>query len=87
MSVVDVMGWAGGAVLFLAYGLVSWGRLQGGSVAFQLLNLTGSAGLLANSAFHGAWPSAVLNGLWMVIGLAHVVAMRRRATFSAPHVG
>ena len=71
--VVDSAGWIGAAVLLAAYALVSAGRIPGRSVAFQALNLVGAAGLLANSAFHGAWPSSALNLIWLVLGL-HAVA-------------
>ena len=67
--VVDLAGWAGAAALLLAYGLVSSGRLSGRSSGFQLLNLAGAVGLLANGVWHGAWPSAALNAVWIVIGV------------------
>lgn len=74
---VDVAGWLGAAALLLAYGLVSAGRLSGRSSGFQLLNLGGAAGLLANGAHHGAWPSAALNAVWVAIGVVALVRLRR----------
>lgn len=73
---IDAGGWAGAVALLLAYGLVSAGRLDGQSVRFQLLNLLGAVGLLANGVWHGAWPSAALNAVWLVIGLAAVRRLR-----------
>ena len=70
---IDIAGWAGAAALLLAYGLVSTGRLDGRSIAFQMLNLTGAVGLLANGVWHGAWPSAALNAIWLLVG-AHALA-------------
>ncbi len=67
---IDTAGWAGAAALLLAYGLVSSGRLTGRSIRFQLLNLVGAVGLLANGVWHDAWPSAALNAVWLVIGVA-----------------
>ena len=71
---LDAAGWAGAVALLLAYGLVSSGRLDGRSTRFQLLNLAGAIGLLANGIWHGAWPSAALNAVWLVIG---IIAMSR----------
>jgi hypothetical protein len=71
---IDTAGWAGAAALLLAYGLVSSGRLKGRSIPFQLLNLFGAVGLLANGVWHDAWPSAALNAVWLLIG---VTALRR----------
>ncbi len=67
---VDLAGWVGAAALLLGYGLASTGRLTGRSTGFQALNLVGSAGLLVNGTWHGAWPSAALNAVWLVIGIA-----------------
>lgn len=67
---VDTAGWLGAAALLLAYALVSAGRLSGRSTRFQLLNLGGSVGLLLNGVWHGAWPSAALNAVWLVVGAA-----------------
>jgi hypothetical protein len=35
---------------------------------FQLLNIAGGLALALNSAYFGAWPSAVLNLVWIAIG-------------------
>ena len=64
-----VIGWAGAALLLSAYALVSTNRLAGGGVTFQLMNLAGAAGLAANSAVNGAWPSVALNLVWIAVGL------------------
>jgi hypothetical protein len=74
--VAEAAGWAGAAALLLAYGLVSNGRLDGRSRGFQLLNLAGAAGLLANGIWHGAWPSAVLNAVWLALGLSALARLR-----------
>ncbi|MCU1590188.1 MAG: hypothetical protein JWP11_1444 [Frankiales bacterium] len=77
MSVLlHIAGWAGAAALLLAYALVSAGRLTGSSGTFQLLNLTGSLGLLVNGIWHGAWPSAALNAVWLAIGATALIRMR-----------
>ncbi|WP_239069509.1 MULTISPECIES: hypothetical protein [unclassified Streptomyces] len=71
------IGWAGAAFLLAAYALVSAERIRAGGVAFQLLNLFGAAALTANSAYHRAWPSAVLNLIWIVIGTAAITTHAR----------
>jgi O-antigen ligase len=77
---IDTVGWAGAAALLLAYGLVSSGRLNGRSIRFQLLNLCGAVGLLANGIYHDAWPSAALNAVWFVIGVTALVRISRTPT-------
>lgn len=45
------------------------GKLTGKSPLFQWMNLVGAAGFVINSGYHGAIPSAVLNVIWMMIGV------------------
>jgi hypothetical protein len=75
---VNVVGWLGMALLIGAYALVTTGRILGPSLTFQLMNLFGGAALMVNSAYYGAWPSAVLNVVWVVIGVVGLVRARRR---------
>src|SRR5919205_3384793 len=76
--IVDVAGWTGMALLIGAYALVTAGRLHGTSLVFQLMNLLGGALLMVNSAWYGAWPSAALNLVWVVIGSVGLVRARLR---------
>lgn len=75
---IDILGWAGAALLLVAYGMVAGGRLGGESAVFHGLNLAGGAALAANSAFHGAWPSAALNIVWLGIGAWALTRARAR---------
>jgi hypothetical protein len=74
-AVLAAVGWAGAGLLLAAYALASAGRVRSEGRAFQLLNLFGSGALTVNSGYHQAWPSALLNAAWIVIGLA---ALTRR---------
>ena len=66
---IEVAGWAGAALILLAYLLLSAGRLTGQSLVFQSMNIVGAAGFVVNSWWHGAVPSATLNVLWLLIGV------------------
>ncbi|GLW09149.1 hypothetical protein Misp01_42780 [Microtetraspora sp. NBRC 13810] len=77
---ISMIGWAGAALLLVSYMLVSTARVSGDGAAYQVLNLAGSAGLMVNSAYFAAWPSAALNVIWCLIGtvvLSRMVARRR----------
>ena len=65
---VEIAGWAGAALILLAYLLLSAGRLNGQSVAYQAMNVVGAAGFIVNGLWHRAMPSAVLNIIWAAIG-------------------
>ena len=84
---VDIAGWIGMALLIGAYALVTTGRILGPSLRFQIMNLVGGALLMVNSAWYGAWPSAALNVVWVVIGTTGLVRARLRRTRTAAPVG
>ncbi len=66
---IEIAGWGGAALILGAYCLVSAGRLDGRSVAFQVMNVAGAAGFVINSGWNGAIPSAAMNVVWMLIGV------------------
>lgn len=76
---VDVMGWIGAGLVLAAYGLVSVKRLAGDGFGFQAMNLVGGATLAWNSAVSHAWPSTVVNIVWVGIGMVAMFRIARRA--------
>jgi hypothetical protein len=79
MIAFEVIGWLGAALLLAAYALAAARKLAAHSTAFHVLNLAGAAGLATNSAVNRAFPSAVLNVIWMAIGVVALARARRRA--------
>lgn len=80
---IEIAGWAGAALILLAYLLLSMGRLNGQSPLYQWMNVFGAAGFTINGWWHGAIPSAALNVLWMGIGgfaLWRIWTKRRSST-------
>ena len=69
---IEIIGWLGAALVLSAYGLLSAHRLSSRSAAYQVLNIAGSIGLVINSGWNGAVPSAVVNVIWLGIG-AHAL--------------
>jgi hypothetical protein len=78
MNTAEVIGWLGAAALIAGYGLLSLGRIPN-SRRYQVLNLVGSAGLAVNGAVHQAWPSTILNLVWVAIGATALAQLRRTA--------
>ncbi len=80
--VMEVVGWIGGALILAAYGMLTAGKLDAKSPVYQWMNVVGAAGFIANSGWNGAWPSAILNVIWVGIGAAALIrifAKRDRA--------
>jgi hypothetical protein len=74
----DAIGWVGAAALLVAYAMISHKKLEGDSAAYQLLNISGSILLAANTIFYGSYPSTFVNLIWAGIA-AFSIAMRKRA--------
>ena len=62
---INVVGWCGALVVLLAYALVSTRRVEGDSVFFQVLNISGAALLSVNTFYWGAYPSSFVNVIWI----------------------
>lgn len=73
---IELAGWAGAFAVLLGYGLVSTDRVSARSWSYQLLNIGGAAGLVINSAWYGAIPSAVVNVIWIGIGVYALTGRR-----------
>ncbi len=77
-TLIDIVGWAGAALVLAAYALVSTNRVRAQSWAYQGLNIGGAVGLVINTAWNGAIPSAVVNIVWIGIGLYSLRQGNRR---------
>mgnify|MGYP001357014038 CR=1 FL=1 len=66
---IDILGWIGSIEVILAYGLNSYQKINSDSLTFQILNLTGAAFLIANTVYYGAFPSALINVIWVLIAI------------------
>ena len=77
---MEVVGWIGAILILAGYGLLSAGKLNAKSPTYQWLNVVGALGFIANSSWNGAWPSAALNLVWVVIGTTGLVRAGLRRT-------
>jgi hypothetical protein len=66
---VELIGWTGALLVLLAYALLTLQRVTSISPSYRWLNVAGSAGLVANAVWYGAFPSAFLNVVWLAITL------------------
>ena len=73
----DAIGWVGAAALLIAYAMVSHKKLEGDSAMYQLLNISGSILLAANTIFYGSYPSTFVNLIWAGIAVFAIASRRR----------
>lgn len=83
---LTLAGWTGAISAVVAYGLVTMKRISPDSLTFQGLNIVGAGLLSVSASVHSAWPSAVVNVIWVAIGIYAVRALwnaRRAAVAEA----
>ena len=64
---IEVIGWAGAVFVLVAYVLLSMQRLTATAASYRWLNLAGSAGLIVNAGWNGAFPTVFLNLVWLAV--------------------
>jgi hypothetical protein len=72
-QIADATGWYGSAAILTAYFLLVNDTLSNDSIAYLLLNITGSLGLAYLALVKHARPAVLLNVVWAMIGLAGFV--------------
>ena len=80
---IEVIGWAGAALILGAYALLSTGKLRSDTAVYHLMNVLGAAGFVVNSGWNGALPSAAMNLVWIGIG-AYALYQLHRGRAKAP---
>jgi hypothetical protein len=73
---IEIAGWIAAVLILTAYGLLSAGKLTGKSVSYQVMNIVGAIGFVINTGYNGAIPSAVLNVIWVGIGVWALAKIR-----------
>jgi len=76
----DAIGLVGAAALLIAYAMVSHKKLEGDSATYQLLNISGSLLLAANTIFYGSYPSTFVNVIWAGIAVFSIATRKRAAS-------
>ena len=69
MDLSSIVGWAGTALIVIAYFLVSTKRVSATSKTYQTMNVAGAIGLGVSAFTQASWPNFGLQVIWFVIGL------------------
>jgi len=73
ISIADeIIGWYGMLGILGAYALVSFGLIDGQSLPYQFLNITGAFGLLWIAWKKRVFQSVALEIVWMAVGFVAV---------------
>ena len=71
--VIDLIGWIGSILVIVAYAMNIYKKLDSSSIAYYVMNIVGSGCLIINTIYHHAFPSTVVNIIWILIALIALV--------------
>jgi len=69
----NIIGWYGVMAILLAYALLSFKVIDSNMLVYQLLNLTGAAGLIAEAAAKKDTQPVALNIVWAAVALVAII--------------
>ncbi len=78
-QLAEILGWIGAVAILGSYALLSLGIVNGNTIEYHLLMLTGSAGLAIITYRHRAFQSFVVNTTFSILA---VIAVARIVFFS-----
>ena len=64
---IETIGWIGAVLIVGAYFLNITGRLKSSSAIYIISNLLGGVFFTANTLVHHAYPSMIVNIIWVLI--------------------
>lgn len=70
---LEILGWYGTLAILGAYALVSFNFIKSSEPIYQILNGTGSIGIIAVSYSKKVYQSVALNGVWTVIAIVALI--------------
>jgi len=75
---IDIMGWVASVLIVGSYYLNIRGKWQAHSRSYVWCNLIGGILFAVNTWYHGAYPSALVNVVWVAIALAAMAKWRKQ---------
>jgi hypothetical protein len=71
--IYEIIGWVGSVLLLSAYSLNILGKLKSTSILYILGNLFGGICFVINTLYHNAYPSALVNFIWVIFALITII--------------
>lgn len=67
MRIKQIIGWYGVMAIVVAFALLNFGVLDTDSLAYQLLNITGSISIIIEASSKKDYQPVVLNIVWLLV--------------------
>lgn len=67
--IIECLGWMASILIVGSYALNLWGKIETNSKTYMWTNIIGGLFFVINTYFHHAYPSMVVNIIWVIIAL------------------
>ena len=74
---VEVLGWIASVLIVGSYALNISGRLQTNNKWYVWANIIGGLFFVINTYFHHAYPSMVVNTIWVIIAIVMILKNKK----------
>lgn len=71
---IEVAGWYGALAVIAAYILIQFSFFQTDNLYYQLLNLTGSIGIIADTIRKKDYQPFIINLIWLLVAASAIVS-------------
>jgi hypothetical protein len=75
--IIEVMGWISSILIVGAYFFNIQGKLASDDKRYILANLIGGIGFIVNTIYHHAYPSAMVNVVWVIIAIGALLKRKK----------
>ena len=65
---ISIIGWLGAICILVAYGLLTFRKVDNRSLKYHALNLVGGSSIAVDSYFAAAYPATALNIVFATLG-------------------
>jgi len=70
---IETLGWLASVLIVGSYALNLWGKIETNSKVYMWANIFGGLFFVINTYYHHAYPSMVVNLIWVIIALALLI--------------
>ena len=74
---IETLGWIASVLIVGSYALNISGRLHAESKMYVWANIIGGLFFVINTYFHGAYPSMVVNIIWVIIAIIMILIRKK----------
>jgi len=77
---IEVMGWIASVLIVGSYALNITGKLPASSKVYVLANIIGGLFFVVNTYYHQAYPSMLVNIIWVIIAIVMISKKENKNT-------